>query len=135
MFHQLAYALNQVVHNFGAAAVLGLSAYGILQGLNREITQRTVFLILTIVWAVQGASGVMFGIATLSFYGQLPDIHGVAVIALWVKIVCAVLGLVVAFIGFRKSGGPQGPSLFFPIATFGFGATALTAAAFLRWFS
>ena len=91
---------------------------------------------LVIAWAVQGVSGAVFGITSLLFYGAFPDIHGVAVVAVSIKMVCVVIGFIVAFIGFRKSAGeeprPQRPLL---LTSFMVGAVALSAAAFLRWFS
>ena len=53
----LIYALIQVAHNFGAAAVIGFASYGLMRRVGQELTQRTAFLGLTIAWAVQGASG------------------------------------------------------------------------------
>jgi len=131
----LIYALNQVVHNFGAAAVIGFAGYGLLRRAQQGPALRSVYLGLVIAWAVQGATGVGFGITSLAFYGKLPDIHGVAVAAVSVKMVCVALGLVIAFIGFRKHAVVQTLSSFFPIASLVLAATSLSAAAFLRWFS
>ncbi len=136
VLQNLIYALIQVIHNFGAAAVIGFATYGLMRRAEWESIQRTAFLGLLIAWAAQGISGAVFGITSLSFYGKLPDIHGVAVVAVTIKMICVVLGFIVAFIGFKKSKGegrgPQGPLL---ITSFVLGATALSAAAFLRWFS
>ena len=70
------------------------------------------------------------------FSGKLPDIHGVAVDALVVKMVCVAAGLLVAFLGFKRSTGTVlSPPRLLLVFSFVLGATALSAAAFLRWFS
>lgn len=132
----LVYALIQVFHNFGAAAVLGFATYGVLCRLGKQLVRRSVFLGLAIAWGIQGASGASFGIASFSFYGKLPDIHGIAVMAVSIKMICVAIGFLVALIGYRKSTGPAQHSQYLPlILSFVLGATALSAAAFLRWFS
>ena len=40
----LIYALIQVAHNFGAAAVIGFASYGLMRRVGQELTQRTAFL-------------------------------------------------------------------------------------------
>jgi hypothetical protein len=134
--HNLIYALNQVIHNFGAAGVIGFASYGLLHRSDRGAALRPVFLGQAVSWVVQGTSGAAFGITSLSFYGKLPDIHGVAVVALVVKMVCVAVGFIMASIGFKRSArAAPGPLRFFLIASFLLGTTALSAAAFLRWFS
>jgi hypothetical protein len=134
--HNLIYALNQVIHNFGAAGVIGFATYGLLHRSDSGIALRPAFLGLVIAWAVQGASGAAFGIYSFLFYGKFPDIHGVAVVALVVKMICVATGFFVALIGFKKSAGAAtSPPRFFLILSIALAATALSAAAFLRWFS
>ena len=136
VLQNLIYALNQVAHNFGAAGVVGFATYGLMRRAEWTSSQRTAFLGLVIAWAVQGISGAVFGITSLSFYGELPDIHGVAVVAVSIKMICVVAGFIVAFIGFRKSSGQgQSAQSTLLVSSFVLGAIALSAAAFLRWFS
>ena len=135
VIQNLIYALIQVVHNFGAATVLGISTYGYRRSSKKEVVDAPL-LILAIAWAVQGVSGATFGLTSLYFDGQLPDIHGIAIIALWVKIVCVVTGLSVAIISLKKSMGTvhKTPCSVW-LASLALAVTALSAAAFLRWFS
>ncbi|MFY9640618.1 MAG: CPBP family glutamic-type intramembrane protease [Rhodomicrobium sp.] len=130
----LIYALIQVIHNFGAAAIVGIGAYE--TWLVRGSPERRFASLLAIVWALQASSGVFFGIVTYYYDGQLPDIHGVAVDALVIKIICAVLGFVLA-VSYAKWGSSWSAQKchFFWGASFALGAVALSAAAFLRWFS
>lgn len=130
----LIYALIQVIHNFGAAAIVGMGAYE--TWLVRGSPDRRLASLLAIVWALQAFSGALFGIVTYYYDHQLPDIHGVAVDALLVKIICAILGFVLA-VSYAKwgSGWSAQKNRFFWSASFALGAAALSSAAFLRWFS
>lgn len=130
----LIYALIQAVHNFGAAAIVGMGAYE--TWLVRGIPERRLASLLAIVWALQASSGALFGIVTYYYDRQLPDIHGVAVDALLIKIICAVLGFALA-VSYAKwgSGWSAQKCRFIWGASFALGAVALSAAAFLRWFS
>ncbi len=129
----LIYALIQVAHNFGAAAIVGIGVYE--TWLDRD-PDRRLALFLAAVWALQASSGAMFGIATYYYDGQLPDIHGVAIDALLIKIICAALGFVLA-VAYAKwgSGWSARKCRFIWAASFALGTVALSAAAFLRWFS
>lgn len=131
----LAYALIQVAHNFGAVALVALPVFGLWQGSERDGAQR-VALVLLAMAVVQALTGMFFGAASLYFYGALPDIHGVAAIALWVKV--GALGLVlaagVAILTYRNGWSEARCAGTWKIACAA-GVTALVAAAFLRWFS
>jgi hypothetical protein len=117
---------------------MGIATYGLIRqrpGKENE-GQRLLLLTLTIGWIVQGASGAMFGVTTLYFNGELPDIHGIAVIALIIKMTCVSIGLILAVFAFwRSTATPQLVSRNTWSASLALGATALSAAAFLRWFS
>ena len=87
-------------------------------------------------WAVQAASGSAFGALSWLYYGQLPDIHGIAIAALLIKTSCAASGFVlVALYLYRGQtwGEKNAQAIWRTLAALA--ATALTAAAFLRWFS
>jgi hypothetical protein len=130
------YALIQVVHNLGAAAVVGtaVSALWLVRG--NAAVQHRLALILAVGWAIQAASGVLFGLTTFFYEGQLPDIHGIAVDALLIKMVCALAGFVLAVTYVRlDSGWAEDKQLVAWRISFSLGVVALSSAAFLRWFS
>lgn len=132
----LVYAFIQVVHNFGAVTVVGTAATALWVVRGNAAVQHRLAWLLAIVWAVQAASGTGFGAATFYFEGHLPDIHGIAVIALLIKIACAMLGFVLAAAYLKwNSGWAAKQQLLAWRASFILGAVALSAAAFLRWFS
>ncbi len=127
----LAYALDQSIHNLGAVAVTA----GAVAAIFSKEKRRYAWLVLT-GWAVQGATGALFGIISYSFYGHLPDIGGIAVDALVIKMICAVSGFAIAALYLWKSGSwgeKAKKGAWHALATFAF--VAITSAAFLRWFS
>lgn len=143
------YALIQVIHNFGAVTVvaaaasalwlsrggLGLLRDGELMRSNAVVQSRLAWL-MAIAWAIQAASGIMFGLTTFWFEGHLPDIHGIAVDALLIKIFCALTGFILA-VSYVKlhSGWPTKKQLLVWQTSSALGVVALSSAAFLRWFS
>jgi hypothetical protein len=132
----LAYALIQVLHNLGAATILGAtaSAVWLVRG-NQPVHYRLAQLVAA-AWAIQAATGLMFGATTYLHDRQLPDIHGVAVAALVIKVTCAVTGFILAIIYIRSnSEWPEAKRSSFWVASFTVGFVALGSAAFLRWFS
>ena len=130
----LAYASIQVVHNFGAVAVVGSAAYGLWSGPGQ--IRKPLAWIMLAGWAAQAVSGGAFGAVSWLYYGRFPDIHGIAVAALLIKMACVAVGfmLAAAFL-YRGIGWSERvrQAAWRALATLA--ATALTAAAFLRWFS
>jgi len=130
----LAYAAAQIVHNFGAVAVVGSAGYAIWPGLAGM--RRPMAWVMLTGWVAQAASGGAFGGISWLYYGRFPDIHGIAVAALLLKIACAATGFVLAaaylYRGNAWSDGAQAATWRLLAAL---AATALIAAAFLRWFS
>lgn len=131
----LGYALTQVVHNFGATAVVGGAAAALWLAQRPEHERAMAWLVLT-GWAAQTASGAAFGAISFYYYGQFPDLSAVAAAALAVKVACAVSGFALAALYLlqaakRPASWRHGTWLILA----GLAATALTAAAFLRWFS
>ncbi|OGS99942.1 MAG: hypothetical protein A2Y51_04270 [Gallionellales bacterium RIFCSPLOWO2_02_60_31] len=115
-WQNLAYAATQIVHNFGAVAVVGGAAC------------------VLIGWATQAASGATFGAISFYHYGKFPDIHGIAVAALGVKMACAALGFTLA--AWQLFAHPSAAaSRQAWLVLCGLGALALSSAAVLRWFS
>jgi len=130
----LAYALTQVAHNFGAVTVVAVPAYAVM-GRGDALRRGSLIMILA-GWGVQIVSGVLFGLVSLFYYGQLPDIHGTAIGALIIKVVCAILAMVVVILSLRGqvfSGRLASRMKWWLLVALG--CVALTAAAFLRWFS
>ena len=135
-WQNLAYTAVQVAHNFGAAAVVGAPLFALWPAPQLPETRRKLAWLVLFGWMVQGASGAAFGAISYLGYGQLPDIHAIAIAALLIKMACAVTGFLLAAAYLRaapawtEAGRNRAWS-----ALFGLGATALAAAAFLRWFS
>jgi len=131
----LAYALTQVVHNFGAAAVLGGAVFALWPAFRPEDTRSFAWLIF-FAWGAQMASGALFGVTSLHYYGETPDLSHVAMAALAVKIAAAISGFVLVGMyllrgrTWTQTGVRRTFQSLAVLATL-----ALTAAAFLRWFS
>lgn len=131
----LAYALIQVAHNLGAVALVALPVFGLWLRTGPAGAQR-IALVLIAVAVAQATTGVFFGAASLYFHGALPDIQGVTVVALWVKV--AALGFALAAgaaILAYGSGWSEARSAGTWKLALSAAATALIAAAFLRWYS
>ena len=132
----LSYALTQVAHNFGAVAAVGGAVFARWPARPaRESRRRLAWLVLA-GWTLQAASGAAFGAVSYAYYGQFPDIHGIAVAALLTKMACAAAGFVLAAVYLKSESGwseERRDGAWTGLAVLA--ATALTAAAFLRWFS
>jgi hypothetical protein len=135
-WQNLGYALTQIAHNFGAAAVVGSPAGALWIARENTTLQRKLAWLALAAWALQAASGATFGAISFHYYGQFPDIHGVAIAALFIKIACAIAGfpLAVTFLAYGRGWAPARQAFLWG-SLLTLGATALTAAAFLRWFS
>ncbi len=130
----LAYALTQVAHNFGAVAVVAVPLYA-LCSMHPAGSRGLLWLALS-GWALQLASGAVFGAVSWHFYGQFPDIHGIAIGVLVLKVLCALVALVLIALSLYARplhDGRRSTVTWRLLATLG--GTALTGAAFLRWFS
>ncbi len=132
----LGYAIVQVVHNFGATAVVGGAAFMLYMAPQPAPLQRKLAWLVGFGWGAQVLSGMVFGAISHYYYGKFPDIHGIAIAALVVKMLCAVSGLAMVALYLRYADGwaDRQRHVAWQIL-FVLGATALTAAAFLRWFS
>jgi hypothetical protein len=127
------YAFIQIAHNFGAAAVAGLPIAALWLGPART-TFRKIATLTLFAWLVQSVSGAGFGAVSFFVVGELPEIHHLALVALCVKIACAVLAI--TLLGVKLWGGLEAtPDKTTLISLAGLGSTALTCAAILRWFS
>ena len=87
-------------------------------------------------WIIQGASGAAFGATSYYFYHQLPELSRVAVGALSLKMVCVTAGIIVlGMYLWRSKSRNRVSGRKSCLASSVLAVTALTAAAFLRWFS
>ena len=136
MFENLNYAIVQLAHNFGAAAVVGFAILALYPAAQPVTVQRRFALFVGLGWAVQVVSGMGFGAVSYYYYDKLPDLHGVAFAALLTKILCAAVGLGIAVLYVRRAAGwtDERRRTAWKLLG-GLGVTALAAAAFLRWFA
>jgi uncharacterized membrane protein HdeD (DUF308 family) len=130
----LAYAIVQATHNFGAVAIVGGSIAAVACR-DEGIRKKLAWLALA-GWGIQAASGAAFGAVSYYFYHQFPDIARIAVVALAIKMVCVAIGfLLLATYIFRSAGWTTEKMNAVWLVSSALGVTALSAAAFLRWFS
>lgn len=128
----LAYAIAQIVHNFGAVAVTG-GAVCALAWREAEAQRKLARLVL-IGWLTQSVSGATFGAISFYYYAKFPDIHGIAVAALIVKVVCAALSFTLAaWLSFTHFSDLSRRYVWLVLC--GLAMLALSSAAVLRWFS
>lgn len=126
------YAAAQVVHNFGAAATLGLPLAAMRYAASGPMLRRTYQFTLA-AWMVQLVSGVSFGLVSYFIVEELPQIGGLALAALYTILLCALLSiLVIAAVLLNWRAIPDRTALA-SLATLS--AAALLSAAFLRWSS
>ncbi|MBI3157417.1 MAG: hypothetical protein HYZ20_18715 [Burkholderiales bacterium] len=136
MPENLAYALTQVLHNFGGVAVVGVPVFALRAAPLPSERETRLARLGALGWAVQIASGAGLGAVSYYYYGRLPDIHGVAVAALVTKLACAAGGLALALrLQSRAERWNEVQRKLSWRALAALAATALAAAAFLRWFS
>jgi len=132
----LCYSIAQVAHNFGAVAVVGGATFALYPATQTAATHRKLARLVGFGWAVQAISGMSFAAISYHYYDKLPDIHGIAMAALLIKMLCAVSGLSIVILYLRYSAtlAIERRLLAWQLLT-ALGIIALTAAAFLRWFS
>jgi len=130
----LAYSVVQVFHNFGAVAALGGSLAAGLSA-SADASRKSAWLALA-GWATQAASGAAFGAVSFHFYHRLPDIAGVALAALVLKMLCAAsaLLLLAAYL-YWEAGWARRKKIVVSHTAALLSAIALGAAAVLRWYS
>lgn len=130
----LAYATVQVVHNFGAVAAVGASLAGLK--FRAADTRGGLARLALAGWGTQAVSGAAFGAVSYYFYHQFPDIAGIAVAALAIKMTCVAIGILLLAVYLFRSGDWTEKSMNAVwIVSSALAITALSAAAFLRWFS
>src|SRR6266436_4904080 len=101
------YTCVQLIHNFGAVTVVGSPVAALWLGNDHPSIQYRLAWLMLLGWAVQGASGAGFGLTSLYLKGQIPDVTGVALVALLIKMACVLIGVILAVVylraGFRWS--------------------------------
>lgn len=132
----LSYTLVQIIHNFGAVAIVGTTFFARWPARPPSDALKKMAWLVLFGLVAQAGSGIAFGAISYAYYGQLPDIHGVAIGALVIKMICVASGLllVLAYLFKGSEWNAIGQRRAWA-SLFGLGATALGAAAFLRWFS
>ena len=129
----LPYALVQVVHNLGAAGVVA-PAVGALWLSSDAAPRRRLAWLSTGSWALQAATGA--GFAAVSWFGKgaLPEVEGVALWALAIKLACTALGLAAGITLLRRRAVGVTTRIWLWSASLAAGLGALFGAAFLRWY-
>lgn len=130
----MSYSVVQVVHNLGAVLAVGGSLSAVV--LKKVEDQKKLAWIALTGWGVQGLSGATFGVVSYFFYHRFPEIAGIAVYALVIKIICTAVAVVLLLSNLIKGPDwPNGKKNYVMMTSFMLAIIALSAAAILRWFS
>jgi len=128
----VAYAVIQSIHNIGAGLALGLAMLLFLKSARGENVKSTLWFLL-IVWGLQGATGILFGMTSLYFHGAFPNIPLIAKASMAIKVACVALAFSVsAWLLYKKAGDV---SIKVRLMYMTLPVIALVAAAVLRWSS
>ena len=135
---ELVYALVQAVHNLGAVAVVASPAVALgLRGRGEhvEINERRLAWVLLAAWGLQAASGAGFAAASYGLKGELPEVTGVALAALAIKLAATACGFTLgaALLRARRLASGRPRAVAWGLAL-GLAVAALLAAAPLRWY-
>jgi hypothetical protein len=135
---ELVYALVQAVHNLGAVAVVASPAGALAlraRGRTLSIPERRLAWMLLLAWGLQALSGAGFALASYGLKGQLPEVTGVALGALVVKVAATAGGfaLAAALLWLRPLAAPRSRAAAWGVCL-GLALAALTAASPLRWY-
>lgn len=130
------YTIAQIIHNFGAYAVVGGTIFGHWPTIQLLKDRQKLAWIVLIGWILQGSSGAAFGAISYIFHGKFPDIQSIGKAALILKLACTVIGFILTafYLRFVNVWHPRKSKIVWRWTTF-FATTALVAAAILRWFS
>jgi hypothetical protein len=132
---ELVYALVQAVHNFGAVAVVASPAVALGLRVRGGTVERRLAWTLLFAWGLQALSGAGFAAASYGLKGQLPEVTGVALAALVVKLTATAGGCLLAasLLWVRGLSRPRPRAVAWGVCL-GLAVAALTAAAPLRWY-
>lgn len=131
-FQNFFYTLAQLIHNFGAVAVVATPICAL--AFNGIVSQRKLVWIVLLGWGLQAVSGASFGAISYYYYGKFPDINDIAMIALGIKMVCTAFGFILSAAQLFVNLSVQTSRRIWTILS-GLGILALGSAAVLRWFS
>jgi len=132
---ELVYALVQAVHNLGAVAVVASPAVALgFRGHGGGLERRLAWALL-VAWGLQAATGAGFAAASYGLKGQLPEVTGVALYSLAVKLFATVAGFSIAamLLWVRRLSSPRSRVVAWAVCL-GLAVAALLAAAPLRWY-
>jgi hypothetical protein len=132
---ELVYTLVQAAHNLGAVAVVASPAVALGSRGREEGNERRLAWILLAAWGLQAASGAGFAAASYGLKGALPEIAGVALTSLVIKMAATACGILLgaALLRARRLAGGRPRDLAWGLAL-GLAVSALLAAAPLRWY-
>jgi hypothetical protein len=130
----LTYTIVQILHNFGAVTVVGSPIAGWwLERKNLAVHRLTLLALLG--WMAQGATGIGFALTSYTFKGAIPEVTGIALAALLIKVFATLIGFVAAILIFKKGRQWQSRTRIRTWQSMLFlSLSALTAAGFLRWY-
>jgi hypothetical protein len=131
----LVYTLVQLLHNLGAVAVVGGPAAALTLAPPAGPLRRRLALAVLLAWALQAATGAGFALASWRLKGALPEIAGVALAALAIKLAATAGGIVLGafLLRSRRGGSPRAERAAWA-ASLALAVAAISAAAFLRWY-
>ena len=142
------YACIQLMHNVGAAAVVGSPAVAwwlarfnraALESSDRPLAmvsiRRSLAWLTLLAWSTQIGSGAAFGATTYFLKHELPELTGVGLVALLIKVSCAFVCFILTVL-YIRSGTSWTDRLQLRAwqVLFLLGLAALMSAAFLRWY-
>jgi hypothetical protein len=132
---ELVYALVQAVHNLGAVAVVASPAGALAFRAQGPAIERRLAWTLLLAWGLQALSGAGFALASYGLKGQLPEVTGVALGALVVKLAATAGGCAIAaaLLWLRPLAAPRSRAVAWGVCL-GLALAALTAASPLRWY-
>jgi hypothetical protein len=133
--NELVYTCVQAFHNLGAAAVVASPALALgVRGRNGA-TERRLAWALLLAWGLQAASGAGFAAASYGLKGALPEVTGIALAALVVKLAATFCGFTLAagLLWLRGLTSPRSRATVWSVCL-GLALAALLAAAPLRWY-
>jgi hypothetical protein len=133
--NELVYTLVQAAHNLGAVAVVVCPVLALGTGGRSGAFERRLAWVLLLAWGLQAASGAGFATASYGLKGALPEVTGVALAALVVKLAATVSGFTLAagLLRLRRLASPRSRAIAWSICL-GAAVAALLAAAPLRWY-
>ena len=130
------YALIQSLHNLGAVVVVAAPALMLFRFQTKLNLNKIIIRVIFFAWSLQLLSGAAFGLSSYQFYGEIPDIDGIAFIALIIKLSCAITSVMMCIYLWVSIRGNNKALRFqcFWWMLLSFGLSALLSAAFLRWY-